>query len=69
MAFFEKIDIDKFGYVHIVKTVETQDYQSDQDTFDFLGKNKKILLRLKSSHIGHAHNVGAEIYYNGNVDK
>ena len=61
---FETIDIDKVGYVHIIKPEYCLDYQSDQFAFDFLGKNKKILLRLKSQHIAHAHNVGAEIYYN-----
>lgn len=61
---FEDINIDEWGTNSVYKPDGCIDYQSDEINFDFLGKNKKILLRIGSKFKGHAHNVGKEVFDN-----
>lgn len=61
---FQTINIDAFGYNSISKPDGCIDYQSDEITADFIGKNKKILLRIISKHKGYANEVARDIFNN-----
>lgn len=62
MAKFKIIDIDADGYKHILKPNGCIDYHSDEYEADFIGKNKKILLRIKSIHKGWANELARELF-------
>lgn len=67
MAKFKTIDIDADGYKHIVKPIGCIDFHSDEREADFIDKNEKILLRIKSIHKGWANELAREIFNNSDL--
>ena len=63
---FLTINIDNWGTNSVEYPDGCVDYCSDELTADFLGKNKKILLRVVSKFKGHAHNTVRDIYNENN---
>jgi len=61
---FDIINIDEWGTNSVVKPEGCTDWQSDEHSADFIGKNKKVLLRIVSKHKGYANDVAREIFNN-----
>ena len=68
MARYKTIDIDAEGYKHIIKPDNCIDFHSDEKEADFIGKNKKILLRIMSIHKGWANEIAREVFNNSNLE-
>lgn len=56
------IDIDLTGTQSIIFPDDAIDYESDEFEADILGKNRKILLRIKSKHSGYAHEIVKNLF-------
>jgi len=65
---FLTINIDDWGTNGIEFPEGCIDYSSDETSADFLGENKKILLRAVSKFRGHASNTVRDIY-NQNINQ
>lgn len=59
---FLTINIDSFGTNSVEFPEGCIDYSSSELEADFLGKNKKVLLRIVSKFKGHAHNTARDIF-------
>lgn len=56
------INLPQDGYSSIIKPADCIDYQSDEFEADFIGRNKKVLLRVKSDIKGFAHQLVSSLF-------